>query len=124
MTPLVFIDGDQGTTGLQIVERLRDRQDLRLLTLPAAQRKDPQRRAEALNRCDVAVLCLPDDAARDAVSWIENPAVRVIDASSAHRIAPGLDLRLCRAVAGPGGPHRHAPGASATRAATPPARWR
>ena len=89
MTPLVFIDGDQGTTGLQIVERLRGRQDLRLLTLPAAQRKDAQRRADALNRCDVAVLCLPDDAARDAVSWIENPAVRVIDASSAHRTAPG-----------------------------------
>lgn len=89
MSATVFIDGDQGTTGLQIVERLRHRQDLTLLTLPEAQRKDPLRRAEALNRCDVAVLCLPDDAARDALRWIENPAVRVLDASSAHRTQPG-----------------------------------
>ncbi|WP_413795440.1 MULTISPECIES: N-acetyl-gamma-glutamyl-phosphate reductase [unclassified Pseudomonas] len=84
-SPLVFIDGDQGTTGLQIHQRLRDRSDLRLLTLGAEYRKDPQRRAEAINHCDIAILCLPDPAARDAVSSIENPAVRVIDASSAHR---------------------------------------
>ncbi len=88
-SPLVFIDGDQGTTGLQIHERLRGRSDLRLLTLPAEQRKDPQRRAEAINACDIAILCLPDDAAREAVSMITNPAVRVIDASSAHRTSPG-----------------------------------
>ncbi|WP_397447987.1 N-acetyl-gamma-glutamyl-phosphate reductase [Pseudomonas sp. NA-150] len=84
-TPLVFIDGDQGTTGLQIHQRLRGRNDLQLLTLPAEQRKDPQRRAEAINSCDIAVLCLPDDAAREAVASIHNPAVRVIDASSAYR---------------------------------------
>ncbi len=88
MQPLVFIDGDQGTTGLQIVERLRHRRDVRLLTLPAAQRKDAQHRAAALNECDVALLCLPDDAAREAVSWITNPNVRIIDASSAHRVDP------------------------------------
>jgi len=82
---LVFIDGDQGTTGLQIHERLRDRADLRLFTLPAAERKDPRRRAEAVNACDIAILCLPDAAAREAVKAIVNPAVRVIDASSAHR---------------------------------------
>jgi len=64
--PLVFIDGDQGTTGLQIHERLHGRTDLRLLTLPEAERKDPQRRAQAINGCDIAILCLPDDAARDA----------------------------------------------------------
>ncbi|WP_433860521.1 N-acetyl-gamma-glutamyl-phosphate reductase [Pseudomonas thivervalensis] len=87
-SPLVFIDGDQGTTGLQIHQRLRDRSDLRLLTLSAEYRKDPQRRAEAINRCDIAILCLPDQAARDAVASIENPAVRVIDASSAHRTHP------------------------------------
>ena len=87
--PRVFIDGDQGTTGLQIVERLRHRRDLQLLTLPEVTRKDPLARADALNRCDVAVLCLPDDAARQAVAWIENPAVRVLDASSAHRTAEG-----------------------------------
>ena len=83
--PLVFIDGDQGTTGLQIHERLRDRNDLRLLTLPEADRKNAARRAEAINACDIAVLCLPDGPARDAVASIANPAVRVIDASSAHR---------------------------------------
>ncbi|MDR8729646.1 N-acetyl-gamma-glutamyl-phosphate reductase [Burkholderia pseudomultivorans] len=87
--PVVFIDGDQGTTGLQIHERLRGRTDLRLFTLPAAERKDPRRRAEAINACDIAILCLPDAAAREAVEAIVNPAVRVIDASSAHRTQPG-----------------------------------
>jgi len=87
-SPLVFIDGDQGTTGLLIHERLRNRTDIRLLTLAAAERKDLQRRAEAINACDIAVLCLPDAAAREAVSSIVNPAVRVIDASSAHRTHP------------------------------------
>ncbi|MFA9283335.1 MULTISPECIES: N-acetyl-gamma-glutamyl-phosphate reductase [unclassified Comamonas] len=84
-TPLVFIDGDQGTTGLQIHERLRGRSGIRLLTLPAAERKNAQLRAEAINACDIAILCLPDAAAREAVQSIVNPAVRVIDASSAHR---------------------------------------
>lgn len=87
--PLIFIDGDQGTTGLQIHERLRGRTGLQLLTLAASDRKDPQRRAEAINACDIAILCLPDAAARDAVASIVNPDVRVIDASSAHRTAPG-----------------------------------
>ncbi|MHA6159717.1 N-acetyl-gamma-glutamyl-phosphate reductase [Pseudomonas sichuanensis] len=87
--PLVFIDGDQGTTGLQIHAGLQGRQDLRLLTLPEAERKDPARRSEAINSADIALLCLPDDAARDAVATLRNPAVRVIDASSAHRTAPG-----------------------------------
>lgn len=88
-TPVVFIDGDQGTTGLQIHARLQGRNDLHLLTLPDAERKDPQCRARAINSADIAVLCLPDNAARDAVATIENPAVRVIDASSAHRTTPG-----------------------------------
>jgi N-acetyl-gamma-glutamyl-phosphate reductase len=87
-SPLVFIDGDQGTTGLQIHERLRGRTDLKLVTLPAAERKDSRRRAEAINACDIAILCLPDGAAREAVDAIANPAVRVIDASSAHRTQP------------------------------------
>ena len=87
--PLVFIDGDQGTTGLQIHQRLHDRADLRLLTLPTEERKDPRRRAEAINTSDIAILCLPDAAAREAVDAIVNPAVRVIDASSAHRTQPG-----------------------------------
>ncbi|MEG0859858.1 MAG: N-acetyl-gamma-glutamyl-phosphate reductase [Pseudomonas sp.] len=87
--PLVFIDGDQGTTGLQIHARLQGRDDLRLLTLPDSERKDPQRRAEAINSADVAILCLPDDAAKQAVAAIVSPNVRVIDASSAHRTTPG-----------------------------------
>ncbi|WP_321895422.1 N-acetyl-gamma-glutamyl-phosphate reductase [Paraburkholderia heleia] len=87
--PVVFIDGDQGTTGLQIHDRLRNRTDIRLLTLAAAERKDSRRRAEAINACDIAILCLPDAAAREAVGAIVNPAVRVIDASSAHRTQPG-----------------------------------
>jgi N-acetyl-gamma-glutamyl-phosphate reductase len=87
--PLVFVDGDQGTTGLQIVGQLQQRTDVQLLTLPDAERKNPQRRTDAINRCDVAILCLPDAAAREAAAMIENPAVRVIDASSAHRTDPG-----------------------------------
>lgn len=86
--PLVFIDGDQGTTGLQIHARLVGRQDIELLTLPEALRKDPAQRAEAINSADIALLCLPDDAAREAVASIHNPAVRVIDASSAYRVHP------------------------------------
>ncbi|WGS52701.1 N-acetyl-gamma-glutamyl-phosphate reductase [Paraburkholderia sp. D15] len=86
--PVVFIDGDQGTTGLQIHERLRGRTDLQLSTLAAADRKDPRQREQALNACDIAILCLPDAAAREAVSMIANPKVRVIDASSAHRTRP------------------------------------
>lgn len=87
-SPVVFIDGDQGTTGLQIHQRLRNRTDLELLTLSAGERKDSRRRKEAINACDIAILCLPDAAAREAVEAIVNPAVRVIDASSAHRTQP------------------------------------
>ncbi|PRY07790.1 N-acetyl-gamma-glutamyl-phosphate reductase [Paraburkholderia sp. BL25I1N1] len=87
-SPIVFIDGDQGTTGLQIHERLRNRTDIRLFTLGDTDRKDPRRRAEAINACDIAILCLPDAAALEAVGAIVNPAVRVIDASSAHRTNP------------------------------------
>jgi len=89
MTPLLFIDGDQGTTGLQVRQWLAGRNDLRLLQLPPEHRKSTAHRAEALNDCDVALLCLPDDGAREAVALVRRPGVRVIDASSAHRIAPG-----------------------------------
>ena len=88
MSRSVFIDGDQGTTGLQIVAQLSGRLDITLITLPEAMRKDPAARAAAINECDVAVLCLPDEAARQAVASIRNPRVRVIDASSAHRTHP------------------------------------
>lgn len=86
--PIVFIDGDQGTTGLQIHLRLQGRTDLQVVTLPAEHRKNPESRAAAINACDIAVLCLPDEAARDATASITNPDVRVIDASSAHRTHP------------------------------------
>jgi N-acetyl-gamma-glutamyl-phosphate reductase len=85
MSASVFIDGDQGTTGLKILQLLSGRQDIDLITLPQALRKDASARAAAINDCDVAVLCLPDEAARQAVASIRNPRVRVIDASSAHR---------------------------------------
>jgi len=89
MKPLIFIDGEAGTTGLQIHSQLSDRTDIELLQLPHAERKDPRKRAEALNVCDIAILCLPDEAAREAVTFVENPRVRVLDASSAHRTTPG-----------------------------------
>lgn len=100
MTSLVFIDGDQGTTGLQVREWLADRTDLRLLQLPADQRKSTAHRAEALNDCDIALLCLPDEAAREAVALVRRPGVRVIDASSAHRTAPGWVYGLPELEAG------------------------
>lgn len=87
MTANVFIDGEAGTTGLQIRERLNARADIALMRLPDHARKDPGARAEMLNAADIVILCLPDDAAREAVGMIENGRVRVIDASSAHRSA-------------------------------------
>lgn len=84
----VFIDGKAGTTGLRIYERLEARSDITLITLSEEARKDRSARKEALNGCDVAFLCLPDDAAREAVSLIENPNVVVLDTSTAHRTNP------------------------------------
>lgn len=89
MAATIFIDGEAGTTGLQIRDRLRARTDLDFIQLDDPARKNLQRRREALNDADIAILCLPDDAARESVSLIDNPAVRVIDASSAHRTAEG-----------------------------------
>jgi len=88
MTTQVFIDGAAGTTGLEIADRLAGRSEFALIALDDAQRKDARARAEALNAADVAILCLPDDAAREAVSLIANERTRVIDASTAHRVAP------------------------------------
>lgn len=85
MSAKVFIDGEAGTTGLQILQRLGARRDIELLHLSDAERKDSARRAEMLNTADVSILCLPDDAAREAVAMLDNPSARVIDASTAHR---------------------------------------
>lgn len=88
MTHTIFIDGEAGTTGLEIRERLEARPDLELLLL-GDRRRDVDARREALNSADAVILCLPDDAAREAVAMVENPSVKVIDASTAYRIAPG-----------------------------------
>ena len=84
----VFIDGKAGTTGLRIYERLSGRDDVELITLPEELRKDREARRQALNSADVAFLCLPDDAAREAVSLVDNPNTTIIDASTAHRTLP------------------------------------
>ncbi len=85
----VFIDGSSGTTGLRIHERLSIRQDIRLVTIPEAQKKDPAIKKAMLNTgCDIAFLCLPDDAAREAVALVENPDVVILDTSTAHRTDP------------------------------------
>ncbi len=88
MTKTVFIDGAAGTTGLEIAERLAGRAEFELIVLDDARRKDDGARAEALNAADFVILCLPDDAAKAAVGMIRNDTTRVIDASSAHRVAP------------------------------------
>lgn len=90
MTHTVFVDGAAGTTGLEILDRLKGRSEFDLLVLEDARRKDEAARREALNEADIAILCLPDDAAREAVGLIDPASkTRVIDASSAHRVADG-----------------------------------
>lgn len=89
MTLAVFIDGAAGTTGLDIAERLAVRDDVRLIELDDDRRKDSAARRDAFAAADIAILCLPDEAAREAVALAENLDVRIIDASSAHRTAPG-----------------------------------
>lgn len=85
MTTKVFIDGKAGTTGLRIYERLQLRNDIELMTLSDEDRKKPECRKAMLNSCDIAFLCLPDDASREAVAMIDNPNVVVLDTSTAHR---------------------------------------
>ena len=85
----VFIDGEAGTTGLQIRARLQHRDDIELVSIDPAKRKDEAERKRLLNAVDVAILCLHDDLAKAAVGMLENPETRILDASSAHRVAQG-----------------------------------
>src|SRR5665213_3080258 len=89
MVATVFIDGEAGTTGLRIRERLAGRRDIELVSIDPTVRKDTRARRDRLNSSDAVILCLPDEAARQAAGLIENEAVRIIDASSAHRTVPG-----------------------------------
>lgn len=90
----VFIDGRNGTTGLRIVERLEERKDICLIQLPEADRKNPEKRKEAIFESDVTFLCLPDDAAREAVMLSEGADTIMIDASTAHRVHPDFAYGL------------------------------
>ena len=114
MATKVFIDGAAGTTGLEIRERLAARGDLELVQFSGAERKDARARARALNEADVVILCLPDDAARDAVGMIENPDTRVIDASTAHRTDPAWAYGFAEL-----GPDQRANIKAATRVSNP-----
>ena len=115
MTTLVFVDGQEGTTGLRIHEMLACRSDVEVLRIAPDRRKDTAERARLLNAADVAFLCLPDAAAREAVSLVTNPGTCVIDASTAHRTQPGwvyglpelaaeqrASLRATKRIANPG----------------------
>jgi N-acetyl-gamma-glutamyl-phosphate reductase len=88
MAPKIFIDGEHGTTGLQIVSRLQERSDIELMSMPVEQRRDPAVRTRFLREADIAILCLPDDAAREAVALAADAGTRFIDASTAHRSNP------------------------------------
>ena len=87
--PIVYIDGKEGTTGLQIYDRLAGREDIELLLIDEDKRKDPAERKKLMNAAELVFLCLPDAAAVEAVELVENPDTRIIDASTAHRTAPG-----------------------------------
>lgn len=89
MKTKVFIDGSEGTTGLRIDERFQGRDDIEIMKIDPAKRKDPQERKKMINASDITFLCLPDAAARESVSLVENDKVCIIDTSTAHRTEPG-----------------------------------
>ena len=111
---IIFIDGEHGTTGLEIRARLAGRDELELASLPRERAKDPAARRAAANDADVVILCLPDAAAREAVATIDNPRTRVIDASSAHRTASGWTYGFAELARG-----QRAEIAAASRVANP-----
>lgn len=89
--PKIYIDGSAGTTGLRIQERFANRKDLTILQIPEELRKDTETRKKYINESDITFLCLPDAASIEAVSLVENENTRIIDTSTAHRVAPGWD---------------------------------
>ena len=98
--PTIFIDGEHGTTGLLIRELLRERADIEVVSIAPDKRKDSAERKRLLNSVDLAILCLPDDAARESVTMIEKPDVRVVDASTAHRVLPDWTFGFPEMTAG------------------------
>ena len=100
MLPKVFVDGHTGTTGLRIHQWMAGREDVELLTLPEELRRDPEERRGQIMDADVAVLCLPDDAAREVAEWVQDSDTRLIDASTAHRVAAGWTYGLPELEAG------------------------
>jgi N-acetyl-gamma-glutamyl-phosphate reductase len=118
MTHTIFIDGEAGTTGLEIRERLEARSDLELILL-GDRRREVEARREALNGADAVILCLPDDAAKEAVAMIENPGVRVIDASTAYRVDPAWTYGFAEMAHAPGRMTQAEKIAGATRVSNP-----
>ena len=100
MKPKIYIDGKDGTTGLQIYDRLAARDDIDLLLIDEDKRKDPAERKKLMAAADIVFLCLPDAAAVEAVALVDNPDTRIIDASTAHRTAPGWAYGLPELSAG------------------------
>ncbi len=118
MTYSVFIDGEAGTTGLDVLRRLEARADLEIIAL-GDRRRDVEARREALNSADAVILCLPDEAAKEAVAMIENPGVRVIDASTAYRVDPAWTYGFAEMAHAPGRMTQGEKIAGATRVSNP-----
>ena len=92
--PLVYIDGQSGTTGLQIADRLGSRTDIELLKISDEKHRDVEERKKIMNEADIVFFCLPDDAAKEAAELVVNPRTRIIDAATVHRVAPGWDYGI------------------------------
>lgn len=100
MPPKIYIDGQAGTTALRVRDWLAGRKDLEVVTLPEELRKDPAARKKALQDAAIVLLCLPDDASREAAEWLADSPVRILDASTAHRVAEGWTYGLPELLAG------------------------
>jgi N-acetyl-gamma-glutamyl-phosphate reductase len=100
MPPKLFIDGQAGTTALRVRDWLAGRKDLDVVVLPEELRKEPAARRQALQNADIVLLCLPDDAAKEAAAWLADSSVRILDASTAHRVTDGWIYGLPELVAG------------------------